>query len=128
MGDLSGLAVPPDGDGQALHDRLARGGGVRRKRACAVRPARLGQAHHERRARQGDRQPDPDPPPARRPGLAMPPPVPFLGGMTAPVESYPVDLYSLPHHWSPWTVLAAAYVGIVNSGGPRTDATRRCAA
>jgi hypothetical protein len=39
--------------------------------------------------------------------------------MTPPVESYPVDLHSLPHHWSPRTVLAAAYVGIVNSDGPR---------
>jgi hypothetical protein len=39
--------------------------------------------------------------------------------MTPPVESYPVDLNSLPHHWSPRTVLAAAYVGIVNSGGHR---------
>ena len=40
--------------------------------------------------------------------------------MTPPAESYPVDLHSLPHHWSPRTVLASAYVGIVNSGGPGT--------
>jgi hypothetical protein len=45
--------------------------------------------------------------------------------MAPPAGSYPVHPYFLPHHWSPRTVLAAAYVGIVNSGDPGTGTTRR---